>query len=158
MLHDDLTRPTFARTAASSVLMLIGVGAIVGTCILFFYLKAFHVEPFRNAWKLIALVGTCISFLAIIPAMLLAGPRMVVRFGSITLVVGIVTLVFGFVRLAEPSLRFFAPLGFFVSLAGGFLIWVGLDGLKWTQEPSSSEADLESGRPFDRSDTKTREL
>ena len=88
---------------ASFVLMLIGVGAIVGTCILFFYLKAFHVEPFPRAWKLIAFVGTSVSFLAIIPAMFLAGPRTVFRFGSLTLVVGVGMLVFGFVRLAEPS-------------------------------------------------------
>ena len=156
--QEDLAKPSFARTAASFVLMLIGVGVIVGTCILFFYLKAFHVEPFPRAWKLIAFVGTCVSFLAIIPAMFLAGPRTVFRFGSLTLVVGVGMLVFGFVRLAEPSLRFFAPLGFFVSLAGGFLIWFGLNVPKWTQEPSDSEADLESGRPFDRSDRQTREF
>ena len=32
---------------------------------------------------------------------------------------------FGYANLAEPSLRFYAPLGFFVSLAGGLLIWGG---------------------------------
>lgn len=155
--NDDLAQPTCARTAASFVLMLIGVGAIVGTCILYFYLKAFHVEPFPDAWNLVALFGTCVSILAIIPAMFLAGVRMVISCGSITLVVGIGMLVFGFVKLAEPSLRFFAPLGLFVSLAGGFLIWIGLDAFKWTQEPAGGEADRESGRPFNRSDTQARE-
>jgi hypothetical protein len=152
--NSDLATPSFARTAASFVLMLIGVGAIVGTCILFFYLKAYHVEPFPSAWRLLVLIGMCVSLLAIILAMLLAGSRMVVRFGSVTLVVGIGMLAFGFVKLAEPSLRFYAPLGFFVSLAGGFLIW---SGLNWTQQLSDSEADLKAARPFDDSERQTRE-
>jgi len=156
--QEDLAKPSFTRTAASLVLMLIGVGAFIGTWILFFYMKAFHVEPFPSAWKLIVLVGMCVSFLAIITAMLLAGPRTVVAFGTITLVVGVGMLAFGFVRLAEPSLRFFAPLGFFVFLAGGFLIWLGLNVPKWTRQPSDSEADLESGRSFDGSDRRTREF
>jgi hypothetical protein len=33
--------------------------------------------------------------------------------------------VFGYANLAEPSIRFYAPLGFFVGLAGGALIWAG---------------------------------
>ena len=49
--QDDLAKPTLVRAAASIVLLLIGASAIVGTCILFFYLKAFHVEPFRGAWR-----------------------------------------------------------------------------------------------------------
>lgn len=149
----DLAMPTFTRTVAGFVLMLIGVSAIVGTCILYFYLKAFHAEPFPNAWRLLAFVGVCASFLAIISAMCLAGPRTVVKFGSITLVVGVGMLIFGFVKLAEPSLRFFAPLGFFVSLAGGFLIWIGLNYPKWVQEASESEP----GGPVERSNNGTSE-
>jgi peptidoglycan/LPS O-acetylase OafA/YrhL len=61
----------------------------------------------------------------IIVAAVLAGRRMTIRFGVVTLSVGIAMLVFGFVKLAEPSLKFYAPLGFFVSLAGEFLVWGG---------------------------------
>jgi len=46
----------------------------------------------------------------------LAGWRVAVWFGVATLAVGIGMLVFGFIKLAEPSLRFYAPFGFFVSL------------------------------------------
>ena len=152
---NDLTIPSFARAVGSIVLMLIGVGAIVGTCILFFYLKAHHVEPFPRAWKLVAVFGVCASLLAFVPSMLLAGPRIVVRFGSFTLVVGVGMLAFGFFKLAEPSLRFFAPLGFFVSLAGGFLIWFGIEFPSLMQKASSDEADLESR--LDSSDSQTRE-
>ena len=86
--------------------------------------------------------------------MFLAGSRTVVRFGSITLVVGVGMLIFGYVKFAEPSLRFLAPLGFFVALAGGFVIWLGLNFPKWIQEASDSEA---TESPSERSDNGTNE-
>ena len=155
--QDDLAKRTLARTAAGIVFLLIAVSVIVGTCILYFYLKAFYVQPFPSAWKVVALAGVCVSLLAIIPAFFLAGRRTITWFGVMTLVVGVGMLIFGFVRLAEPSLRFFAPLGFFVSLASGFLIWIGLDAHESTHELSNSEADLESGRSFGELNRRTRE-
>jgi hypothetical protein len=125
-------------------LMLIGVAAMVGGIILHFWIKAKRPELFPYAGRLTLLVG--VGF--IIVAAVLAGRRMAIRFGMVTLVAGIGMLVFGFIKLAEPSLRFYAPLGFFVSLAGGFLIWGGREFLgdieeaKEAQGTPTSETDL----------------
>jgi hypothetical protein len=137
-----------ARAAAGLVarmtLLLIGVAAMVGGIILHFWVKAKHPELFPYTGRHILLAG--MTF--IIVAAALAGRRMAVRFGVVTVAVGIGMLVFGFVKLAEPSLRFYAPLGFFFSLAGGFLVWGGLEFLRDSkdvmeaQKTPRSEANL----------------
>jgi hypothetical protein len=98
----------------------------VGGIILHFWMRAMHPELFPFAGRLILLVGMGLVVLVTI----LAGRRMAIRFGAVTLAIGVVMLVFGFVKLADPSLRFLAPLGFFICLTGGSFLWCGrvLDG------------------------------
>ncbi len=119
---DPLAR-SFARTTvrivAGIVLMLIGVAMIVGGLIMHFAEKAKRFELFPYAGRLTIVVGIG----AIVVAITVAGSRITVWFGTVTLAVGICMLAFGYINLAEPTLRFYAPLGFFISLAGGFLVW-----------------------------------
>jgi hypothetical protein len=124
---DDLDSDPSARSFARStvrivggiVLMLIGVAAIVGGFIMHFAEKAGRFELFPYAGRLTIVAGIGV----IIVAITLAGSRLTVKFGTVTLVFGIVMLAFGYINFAEPSLRFYAPLGFFISLAGGILVW-----------------------------------
>ncbi len=124
---DDLDANPLARSLARTtvrivggiVLMLIGVAMIVGGLIMHFAEKANRFVLFPYAGRLTIVAGIGVSIVAIA----MAGARITGRFGAITLVVGIGMLAFGYINLAEPTLRFYAPLGFFISLAGGFLIW-----------------------------------
>jgi hypothetical protein len=102
-------------------LMPLGVAAIVGGAILHFAIQAEKVNLFRHAGRFVILLG----FVAAILGIVLAGSRAAVRFGIVTLVAGAGMFVYGYANLAEPSLRFYAPLGFFIGLGGGALIWAG---------------------------------
>jgi peptidoglycan/LPS O-acetylase OafA/YrhL len=138
----DTHAPSFARIVAVSiggmVMMLIGVAAIVGGLILHFAEKAerFVLFPYTGRFTILIGIGviTC--------GFVLTGTRTAVRFGVVILVIGIGMLAFGFIKFAEPSLRFFAPLGFFVSLAGVLIIWGTLDYAKHTKTKSDAERDL----------------
>jgi hypothetical protein len=134
----DSHAPTFAQFAATSIggmaIMLIGVAAIVGGLILHFAQKAGRIVLFPFAGRLTIVVGIGVA----IGGIVLMGTRAAVRFGVVILVIGIGMLAFGFIKLAEPSLRFYAPLGFFVSLAGGFIIWGSLDYAKLVKEKPNS--------------------
>jgi hypothetical protein len=120
---------TVVRAGGGMVLMLIGVTAVVGGIILHFAEKAERFVVFPFAGRLLILVGIGVSCIA----MAVSGARMAVRFGILTLVVGIGMFVFGYSNLSNPSLRFYAPLGFFVSLAGGLFIWGGREFAKEAQ-------------------------
>jgi hypothetical protein len=102
-------------------LMLVGMVAIVGGAVLHFAIKAGKVDLFPYAGRFVILLG----FVAAIGGIVLGGSRAAVRFGVVTLVAGAGMFVYGYANLAEPSLRFYAPLGFFIALAGGALIWAG---------------------------------
>jgi hypothetical protein len=132
-----VTPNSVARIVGGTILMLTGVGLIVGGIILHFAQKAGHIFLFPFAGRLMILFGIGVSIWAIV----LAGLRMAVRFGSVTLVVGIGMLGFGYYNLAEPSLRFYAPLGFFIALAGGFLIWGSREFAKESAKPSKPADD-----------------
>ena len=138
----DSHSQSFARVAAGSIggmaMMLIGVAAIVGGLVLHFAEKAERFVLFPYAGRSIILIGIG----AIIGGIVLMGTRAAVRFGVAILVVGIGMLAFGFIKMAEPSLRFYAPLGFFVSLAGSFIIWGSLDYAKQTKKIPDSERSL----------------
>jgi hypothetical protein len=138
--HSDA--PLFGRTAAASIggmaMMLLGVVAIVGGLILHFAEKAERFVLFPYAGRFTILIGIAV----ITCGFLRTGTRTAVRFGVVILVVGIGMLAFGYIKLAEPSLRFYAPLGFFVSLAGGFVIWGSLDYAEQTKKNLNSEQDL----------------
>lgn len=122
--------PATARFVVGTALMLIGEAAIVGGLILFFALKA-EVEGLpRYAERIVLLIVLGVSFVVTLAGLLLAGRGAAAILGVVTVVVGVGMMAFGFVELAEPSLRFYAPLGFFVSLAGGFVIWIALDHAK----------------------------
>jgi hypothetical protein len=129
-LDDDLSVRAAAKTTirivGGGVLMLLGVATIVGGIIMHFAEKAERFVLFPFAGRLTIVVGLGIS----IAAVALAGARAAIAFGSVVLVVGIGMFIFGYSNLPEPSLRFYAPLGFFVSLAGGFFIWGGREFLK----------------------------
>jgi hypothetical protein len=129
----------FARTRATMVvgmaLMLLGMGAIVGGIIIHFAVKAERLNLFPYAGRLVVLIGMGLTIVAFV----FVGRRVAVGSGIVTLVAGIGMLVFGYANLAEPSLRFLAPLGFFISLAGGFLIWCGFDFGKRVETPLASE-------------------
>jgi len=144
--QDDPTTPSSKRNVTSFVMglvmMLFGVAAIVGGIILFFAVKAKVLDLFPFAERLVLLFGVGLGVGLIAMGILLAGWRVAVWFGVVTLVVGIGMLVFGFIKLAEPSLRFYAPLGFFVSLAGGVLIWAGRECEKEFDKMLRSDADL----------------
>jgi hypothetical protein len=138
----DSHSPSFARIAAASIggmgMMLIGVAAIVGGLILHFAEKAERFVLFPYAGRFIILIGIG----AVIGGIVLMGTRAAVCFGVVILVVGIGMLAFGFIKMAEPSLRFYAPLGFFVSLAGGLIIWGSLEYAKEAKKKPNREPDL----------------
>jgi hypothetical protein len=117
-----------ASFAMGMALMLAGVAAIVGGITVHFAVKAERLGLFPFAGRLIMLMGVAV----VVAAVALAGRRVAFRFGIVTLMAGIGMLAFGFIKLAEPSLRFFAPLGFFVALAGGILLWVNCE---YSKEP-----------------------
>jgi hypothetical protein len=141
-LQTDPPAPAFARSAAAFIgglaMMLLGVAAVVGGLILHFAEKAERFVVFPYAGRLTVVVGIAVIFIGIV----LAGTRAAVIFGGVILAAGIGMLAFGFVKLAEPSLRFYAPLGFFVSLAGGFIIWGSLEYAKEVRKKPISDADL----------------
>jgi hypothetical protein len=110
-----------SRFLLGVALLPVGVAAIVGGAILHFAVKAGKVELFPYAGRFVILLG----FVAAIIGVALAGTRAAVRFGIVTLVAGAGMFVYGYANLAEPSIRFYAPLGFFIALAGGALIWAG---------------------------------
>jgi hypothetical protein len=140
----DPSAHSFARATARIVggiaLMLIGGAMIVGGLILHFAEKAgrFELFPVPIAGRLTIVAGVGVFGVAIA----MAGARMAIRFGAVTLVVGIGMLAFGFLNIAEPSLRFYAPLGFFIGLAGLGLIWGGREFAK--EAASTSKAKGES--------------
>jgi hypothetical protein len=119
-------------------MLLIGVAAIVGGLILHFAEKAERFVLFPYAGRLTILIGLGVVTCGFV----LTGTRAAVQFGAVILVVGIGMLGFGFIKIAEPSLRFYAPLGFFVSLAGGLIIWGSLDYAKHTKKQPISDRDL----------------
>ncbi len=96
-----------------------GIVAMVGGAILHFAVEAGKVELFPYAGRFVILFG----FVLVIAGVVLAGSRPARRFSVIALVAGAVMFVYGYANLAEPSLRFYAPLGFFIALAGLAVIW-----------------------------------
>jgi hypothetical protein len=132
-----VTLDSLIRFVGGMILLLTGVGLIVGGIILHFAEKAGHLFGFPFVGRLTILFGIGLSCGAIA----LAGWRMAVGVGTVTLVVGIGMLGFGYYNLAEPSLRFYAPLGFFIALAGGFLIWGGREYAREVAKPSKPAAD-----------------
>jgi hypothetical protein len=122
--HHDSEAPSVASAArfvGGIVLMLVGVATMVGGIILHFAVKAERVDLFPYAGRFVILLGLVIA----IVAMVMAGWRAAIWAGSVVIAVGVVMLVYGYANLEEPSLRFYAPLGFFIALAGGFLVWGG---------------------------------
>src|SRR4051794_8207352 len=95
--------------------MAIGAAAVVGGIILRFAGEAGWFVMFPAGGRRARVLGVCRSGVAL----LIAGPRAAVRFGVVTLLVGIGMFIFGFSHPPAPALRFCAPLGFFVSRAGG---------------------------------------
>jgi hypothetical protein len=140
-LDDDLSVRSAARTTigivGGIVLMLIGVATIVGGIIAHFAEKAERFVLFPFAGRMIILAGIGVSIVAVVKA----GARMAIAFGSVVFVVGIGMFVFGYANLAEPSLRFYAPLGFFIALAGGVFIWAGREFTKEAAQKPKSEPD-----------------
>jgi hypothetical protein len=117
-------------------LMPVGIAAMVGGAILHFAVKAGKVDLFPYAGRFVILLG----FVAAIMGVAIAGSRAAVWFGVGTLVAGAGMFVFGYANLAEPSLRFYAPLGFFIALAGGAVIWAGR---AWDEEMRKERARKE---------------
>ncbi len=114
-----------ARSAAVVVLgvalMAVGAATMVGGAVLHFAVKAGRVDLFPYAGRLVILAGLG----AAIVGVALAGSRAAVTLGAAMLAAGLGMLAFGYANFAEPSLRLYAPLGFFVGLAGGCLVWGG---------------------------------
>lgn len=108
-----------ARSASGVTLMVVGMAAIVGGVILHFAIKADRVAIWPYTGRLVMLLGVG----GLLGGVALAGTRAAVRLGAVTIIAGVAMLAYGYANLAEPSLRFYAPLGFFIALAGGFLIW-----------------------------------
>ena len=135
--------PSLGRTAAWNVagmfLLLLGVAAIVGGIVLHFAEKADRFVLFPFAGRLIILAGIALSGVA----MVVAGAKATARFGAFTLLVGILMFVYGYANLANPDQRFYAPLGFFVGLAGGLLLWGGLEFAK--EQVQEAQGDGQSG-------------
>jgi hypothetical protein len=112
---------SLVRFVLGVVLMPVGIVAIVGGAVLHFAIKAGKVDLFPYAGRFVIVLGLVVTILGTV----LAGSRAAVRFGVVTLVAGAGMFVYGYANFAEPSLRFDAPLGFFIALAGGALIWAG---------------------------------
>ena len=108
------------------LLMGLGIAAIVGGIVLHFAEKADRLVLFPFAGRLIILVGIALSGVGIA----VAGAKAAARLGAFTLVVGILMFVYGYANLGNRDQRFYAPLGFFVGLAGGLLLWGGLEMAK----------------------------
>jgi hypothetical protein len=123
--HRDPEAPSVAsaaRIVAGLVVMLVGMATMVGGIILHFAVKAERVALFPYAGRFVILIGLVVA----IGGITLAGWRAAVWSGAVAIAVGLVMLVYGYLNLEEPSLRFYAPLGFFIALAGGFLAWGGI--------------------------------
>lgn len=118
-------RHPVASVSLGMALLLIGVAVIVGGFILVFALKAKQLELFPYAEEIVVIILDLLAACVIVGAIALASSRVVVRFGMVTLAIGFALLVFGFINLAEPTLRIYAPLGLFVSAAGGGIIYYG---------------------------------
>jgi hypothetical protein len=112
---------SLVRFVLGVALMPVGVVVFVGGAVLHFAIKAGKVDLFPHAGRFVILLGFVVTILGIA----VAGSRAAVRFGVVTLVAGAGMFVYGYANLAEPSLRFYAPLGFFIALAGGAVIWAG---------------------------------
>jgi hypothetical protein len=131
---------TTAKVVGGIILMPVGIAIMVVGIITHFAQKAGRVTLFPYAGRLVILAGMGV----IIAAVAMAGSRMAVRFGAVTVVAGVGMMAFGFINMANPDLRFYAPLGFFIALAGGLLVWGGMEFAKEFAKVSKSTSESKS--------------